>query len=90
MPAYLEETLGVIGIIRVGSECRKFPDPYEFSVCLSESGGVAVLIGAGGSSAMPQHLKTDLMNLLRERGYRSVRWQRRRSDGSLRVVEVKL
>lgn len=86
MPAFVEWIPDIVrtGIIRCGTECHKFLDPYEFAFVLTMEGKHAHM-KAGCGKLKPEWRK-DVLEALASEGVETVTWERVRKDGSVHLV----
>jgi hypothetical protein len=75
-------------LLRAGRNLREYGDPYEFVVTVTaEPGGCAYLQGAAGEAY--SGLRQELKEKLREMGFKSMRWERRKNQRKVVNTEIR-
>ena len=82
----LEELCDNHYLVRFGDNHNKFGDPYTSTVVMVKKDKTIHFKGAVGKI---NNVKA-LFNVLKDWGYHTIVWERYRSDGTIKYIEVKL
>lgn len=70
----------VVGVVRAGSQFKKYGDPYEFSCTVIRRGEVAEIVGASGR--FDRSIYESVRAALLAEGITEAIWERKNSGGT--------
>ena len=73
-------------LVRLGDNHHKFGDPYSATVVMVKEGDAIHFKGAVGKLTNVKYL----FDILKSWGYKTVVWERYRSDGTIKYINVPL
>jgi hypothetical protein len=77
----------ISGIIRVGPDTDQYGKPWDYAVTYSSTEpGICMLMGLKGDGKVSTAHRRAVMQVVRNLGFKSVRWERKKDTGNKEIA----